>query len=75
LGEYGPLRVAVQLSTSSCQVSASCSYDFAFRGAPFLRATSAAQMRPAISVAIVFGENPLWFSQRSLSLSGPLAAM
>jgi hypothetical protein len=36
---------------------------------------SAAQIRPAISVAIVFGDHPFWFSHRSCPVSGPLAAM
>ena len=34
---------------------------------------SAAQISPAISVAIVFGEKPSWFSQRSCGVRGPLA--
>ncbi len=32
-------------------------------------------MSAAISVAIVFGDQPFWFSQRSWGVSGPLATM
>jgi hypothetical protein len=33
---------------------------------------SAAQIRPAISEAIVPGDQPDWFSQRSMSVLGPV---
>ena len=69
------MLVAVQDSTFSCHSSAVCSYCSAFAVAPCLRAMSAAQISPAISVAIVLGDQPLWFSQRSWSVFGPLATM
>jgi hypothetical protein len=42
---------------------------------PLRRAISAAQTRPAIWAAIVAGEKPSWFSQRSCSLLGPCSTM
>ncbi len=36
---------------------------------------SAAHTSPAISAAIVPGDQPLWFSQRSCGLNGPFSAM
>ena len=64
--------VAVQLSTLFCHVSAVCSYVAALASSPFRRARSAAQISPAISEAIVPGDQPSWFSQRSMSVFGPV---
>jgi hypothetical protein len=75
LGEYGPVVVAVQDSTLACHSSALASYAAALAVAPCLRAMSAAVIRPAISVAIVFGLQPLRFSQRSCSVWGPFWTM
>ena len=41
------------------------SYAAALSASPFARATAAAQTSPAISAAIVLGDQPLWFSHRS----------
>ena len=69
------MLVAVHDSTFACQSSAFASYDAARAGSPFARAMSAAQISAAISVAIVFGDQPSWFSQRSCCVFGPFSAM
>ena len=65
--------MAVQLSTFDCQSSATSSQACAESSSPFRRAMSAAATNPAISAAIVPGDQPSWFSQRSWGLSGPFA--
>jgi hypothetical protein len=66
--------VYVQASTFAAQRSAVASQRAASASSPAERATSAPHTRPAISAAIVAGEYPAAFSQRSLSVAGPLAA-
>src|SRR3954452_16688554 len=56
-----------------CHSSAFARYVAARVVSPCRRAKSAAHTRPAISAAIVAGENPATFSQRSWSVRGPLA--
>ena len=55
----------VQLSTLDAQLCAFASHAEASKLSPFALAMLDAQTRPAISVAIVEGEYPLFSSQRS----------
>ncbi len=63
--DSGPFVVAVHACTLRCQASAVASQRVAVAASPVRRRRSAPVTSPAISAAIVAGDHPRWFSQRS----------